>query len=113
MARFNQLMGLLIVVSAVGAIVWLTLVARTTCTDPDLGFVAYVPGVVELRSDTRVEFYEQCVGRISTIEPGVTALQLEIERRGQVGEREIYCCRHACPVSSARRSRIILFDRYR
>ena len=88
--RFNQLMGLLIVLGAVGAIIWLTLLARTTCSDPDLGFVAYVPGIVELRADTRVEFYEQCVGRITSVEPGVTALQLEVERRGTLGDRESF-----------------------
>lgn len=86
--RFNQMMGVLIILSAIGAIVWLTVAARTACSANDLTFVAYVPGVVELRTDTRIEYYEQCVGRVGTVEPGVIALQLDVERRGSLGDRE-------------------------
>ncbi len=86
--RFNQVVGLLIVLSAIGGISWLTLAARATCSDQDVTFVAYVPGVIELRSDTRVEYYEKCVGRVATVEPGLTALQLDVERRGALGSRE-------------------------
>lgn len=85
--RLNQLMGLLIILSAIGGIVWLTLLSRSTCTDPDLPFVAYVPGVVELRAETRVEFFEQCVGRIVSVEPGVPAMQLTVERVGPLRDR--------------------------
>ena len=86
--RLNQILGLAIVIGAVGAILWLTVVARRRCADPDLPFVAYVPGVVEVKADTRVEFYEQCVGRIAEVEPGVAALQVAVARPGPVGEQE-------------------------
>ena len=86
--RLNQLIGLVIVVGALGGIAWLTFVARTRCADMDLPFVAYVPGIVELRADTRVEFYEQCVGRIAGVEPGVPALQVAVQHAGPLGERE-------------------------
>lgn len=86
--RLNQILGLLIVVGALGSILWLTVVAQRRCSDPDLPFVAYVPGQIELRADTRVEFYTQCVGRIDAVEPGVTALQVSVERPGPLGERE-------------------------
>jgi len=100
--RFNQLMGLLIILGAVGSIVWLTVAARTTCSEQDLMFVAYVPGIVALRADTRVEYYEQCVGRIATVEPGLAALQLDVQRRGSLGERE------SLTVSARDRERTIL-----
>ncbi|MEZ4416373.1 MAG: hypothetical protein R3E10_11565 [Gemmatimonadota bacterium] len=86
--RLNQLFGLVIVLVAIGAIVWLTVVARARCSDADLPFVAYVSGIVELRADTRVQFYEQCVGRIAAVEPGLAALQVSVERPGPLGERQ-------------------------
>ncbi|MEZ4425840.1 MAG: hypothetical protein R3E98_20765 [Gemmatimonadota bacterium] len=87
--RLNQLIGLVIVVGALGAIAWLTVVARSRCADPDLAFVAYVPGLVELRADTRVQFYEQCVGRVTRVAPGVPALQVSVERTGALAERSV------------------------
>ena len=67
---------------------WLTVAARRGCSDRDLGFIAYVPGQTELRADTRISFYEQCVGRVTTVEPGLQAVQLNVERVGALPDRE-------------------------
>ena len=86
--RMNQVIGAVIILIAVGLITWLTVAARVGCSTADLAFVAYVPGQVELRADTRVEFYGQCVGRVDGVLPGLAAMQLNVERTGTLERRE-------------------------